>query len=128
MTTIVRGNFHDIYFVYPLSQVYGDGLHVSLASLVVQPNYILAAAEDNLVLGATEQLGGHEVTGYDELSVTVTWQVSILFIINKIKKYNKINCKSMTSKTSFISKILNSIHYQFPLTALYKDTTWFYPL
>ena len=76
MPTIVRGNFHDIYFVYPLSQVYGDGLHVSLASLVVQPNYILAAAEDNLVLGATEQLGGHEVTGYDELSVTVTWQVS----------------------------------------------------
>ena len=56
--------------------MYGDGLHVSLASLVVQPNYILAAAEDNLVLGATEQLGGHEVTGYDELSVTVTWQVS----------------------------------------------------
>ena len=76
MPTIVRGNFHDIYFVYPLSQVYGDGLHVSLASLVVQPNYILAAAEDNLVLGATEQLGGHQVTGYDELSVTVTWQVS----------------------------------------------------
>ena len=56
--------------------MYGDGLHVSLASLVVQPNYILAAAEDNLVLGATEQLGAHEVTGYDELSVTVTWQVS----------------------------------------------------
>ena len=56
--------------------MHGDGLHVSLASLVVQPNYILAAAEDNLVLGATEQLGGHEVTGYDELSVTVTWQVS----------------------------------------------------
>ena len=109
--------------------MYGDGLHVSLASLVVQPNYILAAAEDNLVLGATEQLGAHEVTGYDELSVAVTWQVSFLFIINKIKKYNKFNfCKSMTSKTSFISKILNSIHYQFPLTALYKDTTWFYPL
>ena len=62
---------------------------MSLASLVVQPTYILAAAEDNLVLGAAEQLGAHKVTGYDELSVTVTWQVSILFIINKIKKYNK---------------------------------------
>ena len=89
MPTIVRGNFHDIYFVYPLSQVYGDGLHVSLASLVVQPNYILAAAEDNLVLGATEQLGGHEVTGYDELSVTVTWQVSsVLFAVLYIQFYN----------------------------------------
>ena len=68
---------YSIWLIYIyISQVYGDGLHVSLASLVVQPNYILAAAEDNLVLGATEQLGAHEVTGYDELSVTVTWQVS----------------------------------------------------
>ena len=36
-------------------------------SQVVQPNYVLAGYLDNVVLSASEGLGSHEVTEYDEL-------------------------------------------------------------
>ena len=50
-----------------------DGLHVCLPAKVVQPNYVLAAYLDNLVMSAQENLGGHELASYDELSVTMSW-------------------------------------------------------
>ena len=39
-----------------------DGLHVCLPAQVVQPNYVLAAYLDNLVMSAREDIGGHEVS------------------------------------------------------------------
>ena len=33
--------------------------------------------EENIVFSANEQIGGHSVTKYDELSVTVSWDVQV---------------------------------------------------
>ena len=67
-----------------------DGIHVSLPTevkqdeilepvackaqfQVVQPTYVLSYFTDNVAISASESLGDHEVTSYDDLSVTVKW-------------------------------------------------------
>ena len=33
--------------------------------------------EDNIIFSANEQIGGHSIKAYDELSVTVAWDVQV---------------------------------------------------
>ena len=40
---------------------------------VVDPTYVLSYFTDNVAISATESLGSHVVSHFDELSVTVTW-------------------------------------------------------
>merc|ERR1712142_276365 len=49
------------------------GLHVCLPTKFSDVNYVAVAFTDNVVMAATENIGSHQVTKYDELSVTVTW-------------------------------------------------------
>ena len=44
---------------------------------VVNPTFIFMVFEDNIIFSANEQIGGHSVTKYDELSVTVSWDVQV---------------------------------------------------
>merc|ERR1719153_2009029 len=50
-----------------------DGLHVCLPTKFSDVNYVAVAFTDNVVMAAQENIGNHQVTKYDELSVTVTW-------------------------------------------------------
>ena len=40
---------------------------------VVDPTYVLSYFTDNVAISATESLGSHVVSHFDELSVTVKW-------------------------------------------------------
>ena len=51
-----------------------DGLHVCLPYFLGANNSFYAMAfVDNLIMSAAEDVGGHTVNSYDELSVTVGW-------------------------------------------------------
>ena len=50
-----------------------DGLHVCLPDMFGTDRFWAMAFVDNLIMSASEGLGGHAVTSYDELSVTVAW-------------------------------------------------------
>jgi endo-1,3(4)-beta-glucanase len=53
-----------------------SGLAVSFPRVVSQETSVLTADEPQWILGAAEALESHQVTAYDDLSVTVTWQAS----------------------------------------------------
>merc|ERR1711936_1019018 len=59
----------DPYIVKTLS----DGLHVCLPTKFGDVNYVAVAFSDNVIMSASENIGNHQVTKYDELSATVTW-------------------------------------------------------
>merc|ERR1711892_1549781 len=48
-----------------------DGLHVCLPTKFSDVNYVAVAFSDNVIMTASEDIGNHQVTKYDELSVTV---------------------------------------------------------
>ena len=51
-----------------------DGLHVCLPDFLGGNNSFYAMAfVDNLIMSAAEEIGGHSIKSYDELSVTVGW-------------------------------------------------------
>ena len=51
-----------------------DGLHVCLPYFLGANSFSYAMAfVDNLIMSASEDVGGHSVNSYDELSVTVGW-------------------------------------------------------
>jgi len=53
-----------------------DGLHVCLPTKFSAANYVAVTFHDNVIMSAKENIGNHQVTKYDELSVTVTWMPS----------------------------------------------------
>ncbi len=48
-----------------------DGLHICFPEKTVQPNYIITAFLDNVILGASSGLSRHQVVSFDDLSVTL---------------------------------------------------------
>ena len=68
-----KGDFVNAVNPY-IVKTLNDGLHVCLPYFLGANNFFYAMAfVDNLILSASEDVGTHSVTSYDELSVTVGW-------------------------------------------------------
>ena len=76
-------------------------------SQVVQPNYVLAGYLDNVVLSASEGLGSHEVTEYDELSVTVRWSAGFEAPVVRGMPYVTIFYENLTPVIKFGHAVLS---------------------
>ena len=74
---------------------------------VVQPNYVLAGYLDNVVMSASEGLGSHQVTTYDELSVTVRWSAGFEAPLVRGMPYATIFYENLTPVIKFGHAVLS---------------------
>ena len=80
--------------------------------------------DDDVILSAKEDLGSHEVTKYDDLSVTVTWSSGYEAPIVRGMPYATVYYDSITPVLTFSANILTvegEDHYN---VVLDNNQTW----
>merc|ERR1719481_1013060 len=91
------------YIVKTLS----DGLHVGIPAVYDDANYVASAFHDNIIISSTEGAGGHVVTAYDELSVTVQWDSGLSAPIVRGMPYVTMFYDGKTPELTFEGAVLS---------------------
>jgi len=84
-----------------------DGLHVSIPAVYDQENYVAAAFHDNVIMSSTEGAGAHYVTAYDELSVTIAWEVGLSSPLVRGMPYVTMFYDNKTPQLTFEGAVLS---------------------